>query len=55
MQESGAGKSEAALALIERGHSLVSDDLVKVKLLSDHTQSDSVILLGDLWNVGESA
>ena len=35
--ESGAGKSEAALALIERGHSLVSDDLVKVKLLSDHT------------------
>ena len=35
--ESGAGKSEAALALIERGHSLVADDLVKVKLLSDHT------------------
>ena len=34
---SGAGKSEAALALIERGHSLVADDLVKVKLLSDHT------------------
>ena len=35
--ESGAGKSEAALALIERGHSLVAADLVKVKLLSDHT------------------
>ena len=35
--ESGAGKSESALALIERGHSLVADDLVKVKLLSDHT------------------
>ena len=34
---SGAGKSEAALALIERGHSLVADDIVKVKLLSDHT------------------
>lgn len=34
---SGAGKSEAALALIERGHSLVADDLVRVKLLSDHT------------------
>jgi HPr kinase/phosphorylase len=34
---SGAGKSEAALALIERGHSLVADDLVKVKLLSDHS------------------
>ena len=42
--ESGAGKSEAALALIERGHSLVADDLVKVKLLSDHTRSDFVIL-----------
>ena len=35
--ESGAGKSEAALALIERGHSLVADDVVKVKLLSDHS------------------
>lgn len=35
--ESGAGKSEAALALLERGHSLVADDLVRVKLLSDHT------------------
>ena len=35
--DSGAGKSEAALALIERGHSLVADDIVKVKLLSDHT------------------
>lgn len=34
---SGAGKSEAALALIERGHSLVADDIVKVKLLSDHS------------------
>ena len=35
--DSGAGKSEAALALIERGHSLVADDIVKVKLMSDHT------------------
>ena len=35
--DSGAGKSEAALALLERGHSLVADDLVRVKLLSDHT------------------
>jgi HPr kinase/phosphorylase len=35
--ESGAGKSEAALALLERGHSLVADDMVRVKLLSDHT------------------
>ena len=30
-------KVKQALALIERGHSLVADDLVKVKLLSDHT------------------
>jgi HPr kinase/phosphorylase len=35
--DSGSGKSEAALALIERGHSLVADDIVRVKLLSDHT------------------
>ena len=35
--DSGVGKSEAALALLERGHSLVADDMVRVKLLSDHT------------------
>ncbi len=35
--DSGSGKSEAALALLERGHSLVADDIVRVKLLSDHT------------------
>jgi len=35
--DSGSGKSEAALALIERGHSLVADDAVRVKLLSDHS------------------
>jgi HPr kinase/phosphorylase len=29
--ESGVGKSEAALALIERGHRLVADDLVEVR------------------------
>ncbi|MGF1531697.1 MAG: HPr(Ser) kinase/phosphatase [Puniceicoccaceae bacterium] len=33
---SGIGKSEAALGLIERGHSLVADDLVHVRLLRDH-------------------
>ena len=33
--ESGVGKSECALALIERGHSLVADDLTHVKRLSD--------------------
>ena len=34
--ESGVGKSECALALIERGHSLVADDLTYVKRFSDH-------------------
>lgn len=33
--ESGVGKSECALALIERGHSLVADDLIYIKRLSD--------------------
>ncbi len=32
---SGVGKSECSLALIERGHSLVADDLVYIKLLRD--------------------
>ena len=31
--ESGIGKSEAVLALIERGYSLVADDVVKAMLL----------------------
>ncbi|MDR2844616.1 MAG: HPr(Ser) kinase/phosphatase [Puniceicoccales bacterium] len=34
--DSGVGKSECALALIERGHSLVADDYVQVSLLGDH-------------------
>jgi HPr kinase/phosphorylase len=33
--ESGVGKSECALALIERGYSLVSDDRVEIKLLNE--------------------
>ncbi|NCG09420.1 MAG: HPr(Ser) kinase/phosphatase [Verrucomicrobia bacterium] len=33
--ESGVGKSECALALIERGHSLVADDLTHIRRLSD--------------------
>lgn len=32
---SGIGKSECALALIERGNSLVADDLIKIKLLAE--------------------
>jgi HPr kinase/phosphorylase len=34
--ESGIGKSEAVLALIERGYSLVSDDVTKVTLVGGH-------------------
>lgn len=33
--ESGVGKSETALELIERGHRLISDDTVKLKNISD--------------------
>jgi HPr kinase/phosphorylase len=34
--ESGIGKSESVLALIERGYSLVSDDVTKVTLMDGH-------------------
>lgn len=34
--ESGVGKSECALALIEKGFSLVADDIVYMSLLRDH-------------------
>lgn len=34
--ESGIGKSECALALVERGNSLVADDLVYIKLLAEN-------------------
>src|SRR5690348_15675687 len=34
--ESGIGKSECVLALIERGYSLVSDDVTKVTLVDGH-------------------
>ena len=33
--ESGVGKSESALALIERGHSLVADDFVSIRLINE--------------------
>lgn len=33
--ESGVGKSESALELIERGHRLISDDIVKLKSVGD--------------------
>jgi HPr kinase/phosphorylase len=34
--ESGIGKSEAVLALIERGYSLVSDDVTRITLVGGH-------------------
>src|SRR5580692_5803822 len=34
--ESGIGKSESVLALIERGYSLVSDDVTRVSLVGGH-------------------
>lgn len=35
--ESGIGKSEAALELIRRGHRLVTDDVVEIKKINEHT------------------
>ena len=35
--ESGIGKSEAALELIKRGHRLVTDDVVEIRMVSDET------------------
>lgn len=34
--DSGMGKSECALALIERGHSLAADDIIYIKLVDEH-------------------
>lgn len=35
--ESGIGKSETAIALVERGHRLIADDAVEIKRVSDKT------------------
>lgn len=37
MGESGIGKSEAALELINRGHRLVTDDVIEIRKVSDDT------------------
>ena len=37
MGESGIGKSEAALELINRGHRIVTDDVVEIRKVSDDT------------------
>lgn len=35
--ESGIGKSEAALELLRRGHRLVTDDVVEIRKINEHT------------------
>ncbi len=35
--ESGAGKSEAAIELIKRGHRLIADDAVEIRKINDNT------------------
>lgn len=35
--DSGAGKSEAAIELIKRGHRLIADDAVEIRKISDNT------------------
>lgn len=37
MGESGIGKSEAALELLRRGHRLVTDDVVEIRKINEHT------------------
>ena len=48
MGKSGMGKSECALALIERGYSLVSDDLVNVERINN----DEIVGQGSELNQG---
>ena len=54
--ESGIGKSEAVLALIERGYSLVSDDITRVTLIDGRdvmgTSSDLTRSLMEIRGIG---
>ncbi|MCM2254315.1 MAG: HPr(Ser) kinase/phosphatase [Vicinamibacteria bacterium] len=45
--ESGIGKSECALDLVDRGHGLVADDVVEVKRIGDTLVGTSPLLLRD--------
>jgi HPr kinase/phosphorylase len=48
--ESGIGKSECVLNLIERGYSLVSDDVINVTLIEgNYLSGKSPRLHGTLW------
>ncbi len=42
---SGVGKSECALALIERGHSIVADDMTRIKLIDERELTASAMEL----------
>ncbi len=42
---SGVGKSECALALIERGHSIVADDMTRIKLIDEREPMASAMEL----------
>jgi HPr kinase/phosphorylase len=46
MEESGSGKSEAALELIERGHRFIADDSVLLKRVGRH------LLIGSMGTGG---
>ncbi len=49
--DSGIGKSETALELIQRGHRLVSDDLVDMKLINDRIYGTSPAITKNLMEI----
>jgi len=52
---SGIGKSECALALIERGHSIVADDLTRIRLLDERESPKAWSSIEAIWNAAASA
>ncbi|MFI3229882.1 MAG: HPr(Ser) kinase/phosphatase [Bacillota bacterium] len=49
--DSGIGKSETALELIHRGHRLVSDDVVDMKLIQDKIYGTSPVITKNLMEI----
>ncbi len=49
--DSGIGKSETALELVHRGHRLVSDDVVDLKLIKDKIYGTSPIITKNLMEI----
>jgi HPr kinase/phosphorylase len=45
--ESGIGKSECALDLITRGHRLVADDMVQIKMVGKHLDGEAPLLTAE--------